>query len=445
MNAMDQPVRVETFESLEALRPWRALLRDMNLAARRPSPFQTLEYFAAHVAHDELARAGGKPFFLVAFEGPRPIGLLPLRRRSESVLGVGRTRLELLTTPDTDRLGVIARAEDEERCADAFARHLFDGTRAWTMLEFREQDGASPLQAPPLDPRRFYLRRARGRSNATVDLRGGFDAWFRGLSQFRTTLGRSLRRLAGAGRVEFVACADRAGAPAMFDLLLELEQRAFASAHDVGIARDPSRTATFRALLGPEQQHVPLFHWLLLDGLPIAGMLSLQFANVAYQMALVFDRAFGELSPGHVLFMLAVRDAVARGARSYELLGGSAFDPHCWNVVVTERSAIEVYRRGSLHHQQAVMGEWRRRVFGAPSEPEAAPAAANDTAEGDLTLPEVVGEERGEALARAASVLATLHCKGVAMDTFDGESLRSIFASGPPSERSVGASLRPAG
>jgi len=441
---MDQPLRVETFESLDALRPLRAALRDLNLAARRPSPFQTVEYFAVHTAHDELAKQGTRPLFLVAFEAERPIGLLPMRRRPEPLLGVPRTRLELLTTHDTDGLGVIARAEDEERCAEAFAQHLFERTRGWTMLELRDQDSGSPLHRPPLDARRFYLRHEPSNPHATIDLRGGFEAWFRSLSQFRSTLGRAMRRLFAAGRVEFVACADRCGAPAMLELFLDLETRSGSGERGVGIGRSPTRVAKFRALLGPEQQHEPLFHWLLLDGLPIASMLSLQFANVAYQMEIVFDRAFAELGPGNVLFMLAVRDAVARGARAYNLLASSAYSRQRWNALVTETNVVQVYRRGSLHHQQAVMGEWRRRMFGGASATE---ESAPDEDEGVASTPAIDEEERRAALERSASVLATLHCKGVVMDRFDGEALGSVFSLAPPSERSLGAgaSLRPAG
>src|SRR5512143_3502045 len=113
--AHDESLRVEPFDSLPSP-TWAPVIAELNLLSRRPSPFQTLEYFATHLAHDEFDLPDARPRFLVAFDGERPIGVLPLRDRRERLLGLRRTRLELLTTHDADRPTVIARAEDEQRC-----------------------------------------------------------------------------------------------------------------------------------------------------------------------------------------------------------------------------------------------------------------------------------------------------------------------------------------
>jgi CelD/BcsL family acetyltransferase involved in cellulose biosynthesis len=420
---MDTP-RIAAIRDVRELSPWRAAIDALNLASRRVSPFHTTEYLDAFLANDEFAVPGTEPLLLLALEGDRLVGFLPLRRRPDRVLGQRRTCLEFLTTHDTERPTLLARPEDERRCAEAFLRHVVEAEPRWTFLELMEQEEGSPLAeaAGALDPGRFYVRRFPNNPNATVLFpEGGLEAWFRTLGNFRTSMARRVRALLEKGNAEFLSCASRAAAPALLELYLDLEARSWKSVGRAGISRHPTRVELFRSMLQLGCAESPLFHWVLLDGLPIAGMLSLSFAGTVYQMELAYDEGFSELSAGNVLFLLAVRDAMSRGARAYNLLTNFAYHKSRWRAAITDTHAVQVYRRGSLHYAKARGGELRRRFLGTgPSQRHT---------EFNLSKPDGAAggaADRSVSRARADAILAPLVSGGQAV-RLAGEAFVAAF------------------
>lgn len=124
---MDVPLpRVVAYRSLADVTRFAARLDALNLASRRPSPFDTFAYLQNFVAHDEYKKPGEKMLFLVAFDGGDPVGFLPLREIPERLFGVPYTAIRFLMTHDNDRPRAVARPEDEARCCEAFYRHLFE-------------------------------------------------------------------------------------------------------------------------------------------------------------------------------------------------------------------------------------------------------------------------------------------------------------------------------
>lgn len=360
--------RVETFRSLAGLEPLRRALDALNLAARRPSPFHSIDYLEAHLASDEFEPQDWEALLLVAFDGDTPVGFLPLRRRTDRGFG-RRQRIELLTTHDTERPSLVARPEDEARCAEAFLRWLTDDEHGWSLLELMEQDADSPLAAlPGIDQRRFYIRRLRGNPSTTIQLQGTaldrLAAEFEGWHWKR--FARRVRALRATGSVEFVACEAREAAPRLLDLYLELELRSWKPAARAGISRHPRRVELFRRMLALQSCDAPLFHFLLVDGVPIAGWLSLQFDGMGYGMETAYDAAYGRFDPGNLLFRFAIRDAIVRGLRGYDLLTNFTYFKDRWGAAIIETAAVQVHRRGSRYHLRARLGDLRRRLFGTP-------------------------------------------------------------------------------
>ena len=359
--------RVEVFRSVEAMAPWYADVARLNLACRRPSPFQTPEYLAAYQANDEQARPGEAPLLLLAFAGDEPRGFLALRRRPDRVAGLPATRLDLFTLHDADRPGLVAHPDDERACAAAMLRHLAEREPGWTFLELAEQDAASPLVAAQehLPAGRFYVRRFPNNPNGTVELPEGFEPWFRGLNgEQRSKVTRRARALLGPGDVELVVGREGPAAGALLDAYLDVERRSWKARVAAGISRHPQRVAFFRSLLAAGQPAVPTFLFLVRDGLPIAGFLTLAFHGTVYGLEMAFDEAEAALSPGNVLMLLAIREAAARGAGAFNMLGNFEYHKARWKAAVTETDAVQVYRRFGPHHLRAVAGEWRRRLLG---------------------------------------------------------------------------------
>jgi CelD/BcsL family acetyltransferase involved in cellulose biosynthesis len=360
--------RVEAFRALESLSQHLPAIEELNRHARRPSPFHTPQYLAAYLAHDEKKDPAAAPLLLVAFdEKNAPVGFLPLKTRPEKVLGLAQTRVEFLTTHTTDRPGLIARAADERRCVDAFLRHLTTVEKSWAFLELMEQDDSSPLSALPVDPQRYYLRRYPNNPNSTLVLEGDFQRWFKSLSKnVRQNVARGARHLWNAGLLEYVTCDEPRAASAMLDLYLELEMRSWKAQAAAGISRHPERVELFRAMLGAGGESRPIFHFLLIDGVASAGLVTLAFGGTVYEMELAYDSHWSAGSPGNVVFVLAVRDCFARGVSAFNLLGNFAYYKARWSAKVTPTHAVQVYRRGTLHQARAIAGEWKRRLFGAP-------------------------------------------------------------------------------
>lgn len=421
-NTEVQAPRVEVFHRLDEITPYATALQTLNLGSRRPSPFLTPEYLAAYLAHDEFRHPGAEPLMLMAFDRTGPVGFLPLRRRPERVLGVSRERLEFLTTHDTDRPGLVALPGDEGRCAEAFVQHLTEVEERWSFLELMEQDDSSPLYEPPLDGRHFSMRRYPNNPNSTIVLEGSFEEWFQSLGSLRRHVANCSRKVWGAGRVAFWAGSGPDAAPRLFDLYLELEARSWKAVARAGIARHPERVELFRAMVGPGHGATPTITLLLVDEVPIAGMVLLEFAGTAYELELAYDEAFARLGPGNVVFMLAARQLFTRGLRTFNLMGNFAYYKSRWLARVTPTHAVQVFRNGSLHQLRARAGDLRRRLFGA--------RRFQQDADHNLSKPKELPHgqvDRLAARALADNVSRELENAGAPMTRLEGKRLTEVL------------------
>ena len=115
---------VLAFHALEEARQHGPALDALNLAARRPSPFETLEYLETFLGHDEHAVTGQQPLVLLLLGPGGVIGWVALRVLRERVLGLASSRVTFLATHDVERPRLVCRPGDEGRCAEAFLRYL---------------------------------------------------------------------------------------------------------------------------------------------------------------------------------------------------------------------------------------------------------------------------------------------------------------------------------
>jgi hypothetical protein len=353
-------LRVEVLRDLSKLELYTRELSALNLAARRPTPFHTLEYFRIYLEHDPHKDDGGGPLLLLAFDGARPVGLLPLRRRIERLLGWPSERLELLMAGEDTRAALVARPDDEERCARAFVRHIFGRENGWETVDLADQERAAPLAraADELASPFLYVRRFPGRPCATIPLGRGFEGWLESLSQpMRANLTSHTRALLDGGELELVSCADATAARALLPLLRDVEARAGRGPQAMEVKR-------YEAMLSPGQPATPVFHFLRIGGLPVAGMMSLLFGDAAYQLEILTDETFEKHAVGSVLMMLGVRDLLVRGANVFHLRSDVSHAKARFGAEVVETAAVQVFRRVGAAHLMARAGELRRRVLG---------------------------------------------------------------------------------
>ncbi len=426
---------VHPFTSFAELSSIREEMDALNLGARRPCPFATFEYLQTLVAHDEYARPDDQMLFLAVREGSRLVGYLPLRRRRERVLGVECRRIGMLADHDTDRPGLVARAEDEARCCEAVFRHLLTQDRNWTFLELLFQDAESGLdRLPTMASGRFHVRRFENMPNTTAPLP------FRSLKEYYKALGSSHRRnvasrgrkLLQAGRVEVVASCDPRARRALLDLFLDVERRSWKEAAQAGIRRHPKRMAFYRELCEPGQPLALGFDIVLLDGLPVAASIAGSFEGTWYSLEVAFDEAYDDVGPGTLLWLMTFGSAIQAGARAYNLGGNYAYYKSRWGGVVTPTAAIQVYRVPSIHWLKARGGELRRRLLGSetasenfnPERRKVAGATDEGKPEADKAGPRPVREVERE---EARRVLHDLEVAGVPLVRVAGPELEAIL------------------
>lgn len=280
--------------------------RDVWAHLSERTPFLSLEWHAAwwHALGD------GTPEIVVVRDGGSAAAIAPLVRRANGSVWFSGDE-------ETDVLGVVG---DSSAASEAVARYLAREARA---IDLRYV----PAGAPLLEVAPRVLREAGWNVDLAplvvsprVSLPATFDAYLASLSKKdRHELRRKLRKLEESGRVSFSYIA-----PAELDRAMDR----FVAWH----RRAPGEKATFmtarmeryfRSLAGAGTTAGWLRQGeLALDGRPLAMLFAVEEDGVlsAYNSAIEPDAL--ALSPGVLLHAYAIRDAIARRLRTYDLLRG---------------------------------------------------------------------------------------------------------------------------
>ncbi len=418
----------------------------LNLASRRPTPFGGTRLLQEFIDHDEYAGPGVEVRLLAAVEGGRLVGLLPLRRVPVRALGRDEALLEFLITHDNDRPDLVARPEDEARCAAALWRHLLGPGRDWHFLELRNVEPGSallPAAGRPLPG--AFARVVEGAPTAVIPTpQGDLAAWYKTLKKgWRHTVARLGRRCLGAGAVELVTCRDPRARGPLLDLYLDLEARSWKRGH--GVARHPARLALHRALCAPDHPLALTFQFLLLDGFAVSGFVFGEFAGTLYGLEICYDAAFQALGPGNLMSLASAGEAIARGHRSLNLFADFAYYKGNWGAELIETRTLQAYRTGSAHWLKAHLGDAKRAVAGGwlaaragrfnkvKQQVDAAPPAPApaDDGEGDAAKAPKGPPDRSAERALAARLLGGLDAAGIPYTRLAGAALEAALPFAP--------------
>lgn len=375
-------VEVCCHHSLAAASAWRGDINALNVASPRPDPFSTFEFLEAFLAHDESATpARSTLWFLTASRADALIGYVALSHTRKHFLGLQCSTIGFAITHDTDRPHVVARAEDVAAVSHAFLRYLLTRRREWALLEFQQQDASSPL-APLLERAGrdgVVVRQWPSLANGTIEVRWRtFTEYLRSLpKKSRANAGRQLRNLLAAGEVEVLASSDPAATPAMLELYRSIEPRSWKFAAKATIGRHPSRIAYFEALLDPAQPMRVSVQLLLLDGLPVAGLISGSFLDGLYALHIVYDGSLAALAPGSLMLMMGIRQAIESQAAFFNLLSGFGYFKVRWLAAMTEARSLQVYRTTTPPFWRRLVGDAIRRLSRATA--SKAPSLFNPT------------------------------------------------------------------
>ena len=419
--------------SIRDVAPFREEIDRLNLASRRPCPFSTFAYIETFLAHDEEGTRDAEVLFLTAFENEKLVGFLPLRKHRDALMHVPFHKVDVLVAHDTDRPHVVARHDDEARCSDAFYRYLVDRERGWSFLELAMQDADSSLRAVPhLNPVRFYTRRYETMPNTTVPLTfDSFADYFNAIhASQRKNMARLSRKLISSGNVEVVSSSDPRAREALLDLYLDLERRSWKETAHAGIRRNSRRIDFFRALCEPNAPFDMEFDFVMLDGLPIAGLVSRAFEGTLHGLETCFDREYEDVGPGHLLTLMSIRRAMENGYRAINFNGNYAYYKSSIGGVVTETSAVQIYKVGTMPWLKARAGDLKRRLRHVADNTDrfnpARRAVTKESGEKERTE-RPPRSARNEERDLARTILCKLEESGVKLSRISGQALESAL------------------
>lgn len=362
------PLIVEARRSLAALADVRADLERLSARSTRRCPFSTPTFLARAVEEDEFLAFDGRdasPLLLLAWEGSSLKGFLPLRERAG--------RVEPLLTHDVERPDVVAFPGDEERVARAFVEHLCFERRA-PFVDFVGVEPTSVLaraceavarSAKPGAKRRFRTVEGPPLSVIPTGSFPSIDAYFAALSKkMRGNVSRFARRLFAAGEPTWIEAdgSDPRALEELFEIYLSIEARSWKQRAKAGIARHEKRVRFFRRMIAERSCPRPWIGVLLLDGAPIAAMISASHEGRSWALEMAYDEKHGDLGPGQLLLLLSIRRAIEERAATYNLMASYAYYKQRWLADVVPTCSAQLLKVGSRPFYRALLGDLRREV-----------------------------------------------------------------------------------
>ncbi len=386
-------IEVRCFESLEEAASLRKEINTLNMASVRPDPFSTFEFFENFYHYDEFCRKGKamRLWFIVAFLDGHLVGYIVLKRIVYKVFGLRTYRLDFFVTHDTDRPHLVAMPEHLDQVSVAIYGFLIQHKQEWSVLEFQQQDATSSMFPPPGAAvlKNYMVRQWPSLENGTIHVHwASLREYYRTLSgKFRANLSRQMRSLFNHGNVEFLASSDPAITQALFGLYLSIEPRSWKLEANVTIGRSPERIEYLKSLLDSRQPMRLTICVLLLDGVPIAGLITGAFCKGLYALHIVYDDSLNRLAPGSAMLLMGMRQAIDGKYAFFNLLSGFGYYKSRWLAEITETRIAQIYRIGGIPFWHRMLGDWKRRLF---------PDKFKETPESFNTLRREVSERKGK-------------------------------------------------
>lgn len=350
--------------------PFREAINALNLASTQPDPFSTFEFFAHYAAtaerfHDQT---GFRLWMLLAFAGDRLVGYLALKQTTQRVLGLPCVKLDLLASYIAGRPHIVCHPDHAAAVSTAMYSYLLGRPSGWSLLELPQQDAGSALRPPPAaaGEGRFRLRVWSGPPHGPIPLQGvdSLAGYFASLStKMRSNVSRQMRKLMAAGELTLQTSTGPTSVKALYQLYRRIEPHSWKARAGAHIGRDARSQAYYQGLIDHQQPMRIVIQILLLDGVPVAGLINGAFDTGLYAMEMVFDDRYAELAPGSAMMFFGVRLALQNGCAFYDLLWGFDYHKSRWRAVMHDTSCIQIYRIDRPFFWRRIVGDKLRRLL----------------------------------------------------------------------------------
>ena len=410
-------IEIRCYHTLEEAAPYRQAINALNLASARPDPFSTFEFYENHLRYSPPLPAveHSRLWLLLAFSGEELVGYAALKHGVHRVLGLRAAKVDWLTAHEADRPHLVARAEQAGPVGAALYAYLLGRKNEWSLLEFQQQDATSSLLSPPAGATSHGCRFLQWINpvNGTIPVRWRSTAeYFAALSKkSRSNVSRQMRSLLAAGEVQVLTSADPQALPTLFELCRSIEPHSWKSRTDASVGGERQPVEYYTGLMDPAQPMRLVIQVLLLNGVPVAGLINGAFNGGLYALHIVHDGRLDRLAPGSAILLMGVRLAIEGGYAFFNLLRGSGYYKARWLAQLTDTRSLQIYRVGTPFFWRRALGDARRRWSGTavakagvlfnPERRELGAPAQEGAASAWLPGP----EERAEQAGRVAQAL----------------------------------------
>jgi CelD/BcsL family acetyltransferase involved in cellulose biosynthesis len=354
----EQTGGVEIIERLAA--EWRTLCAE----GRSPQPFFQPEWIAAYV------RAFAADQTLVVFTARRNGQLravLPLISERTPLHGIPVRKLRSPANAHSCRFDLIAGRDDAEEAVRALWQAL-QRRGGWDVIElFDVPEGGLGEQLLALAasaafptgqwemPAASYLPLAV--LGATTEER--LEATLRQVSVKRWNEVRRLRRKLEEQGVVQVSCEEQARATEL-DRFYALERAGWKGDRGTAIACDDRVRQFYNTLAHAVADRGRLWLYRMdCGGQTIAMQFCVTDDQTCYLLKPAYDEAFRKYSPGHLLVAEVLRDVLARGMTTYDLLSPVSEWKRYWTKATHAQTHCYIFRRDFIGH---ALHAWKFQV-----------------------------------------------------------------------------------
>lgn len=269
----------------------------------------------------------GAIFSLAAREQGRLVGLAPMFLHPWN----GRRQVTFLGNGVSDRLGFLLDPQYAAPATAAFLDFIASQRQRWDLCDLQDLSGGAPLchaAAPAV-----LGRAVRPQYTCmSIPLPRSYEEFHEGLPHgVKRNLKRYRDRLDKLGEVTFETRGDDIGE--LLDSLIALHRVRWQSKGEAGMVCGISMERFHReAAARLARRGVVRLHGMRVDGRICSVIYVLLDRGRAYSYLSGFDPELARCSPGALLLEYAIQQAIASGARVYDLLRGDEKYKYDWGA-----------------------------------------------------------------------------------------------------------------
>lgn len=328
----------------------RRRLVELNRASSRPNPYQTPEYVETYLACNEhYARDRVHASWLVVGRDGVDVGAVAVVTRWSNEHTIPYRQMELVAAAELDLPSVLAAPSDEIAVWRAISDTIPHMLHHASALNIHNVPANSVFNEMPV-PKWCRVQTSTSMPISSIDLEGDdVGAFYARLNKkMRSNLGRLTRRLAQSGELTFVTSDSPVDLAAMFEIYLDVEDRSWKLGTNASVRRDPRRAEMFRGLHRASDELEHRIDLLALNGVPIAGLMSVSFSTTTVLLEIAFDETMSAHSPSGLVLLLAIDGAMKRGRTRVSLHGHFDYYKHRWNARSVPTRELRILRRMSV-------------------------------------------------------------------------------------------------